>query len=312
VQIISTDDRAETAYALGARGVLEKPIPNREQLDAVFAELREYVDQSVREILVAGASEEQAAFLAGLLGGPDANVCRATSRLHARELLAQGRFACMVVAGEEDRVDMELVEELETGLGSGAAVVLYAPEGSEPKERLAQVPTGLGRRLSRADSPARLLDLVSRLLHRSISLLPEAKRTLLEELVARDASLRGRKVLIVDDDVRNIFALGSVLEKQDMHVLSAEDGKTAIDLLQATPDVDVVLMDIMMPQMDGNETISLIRRMPQLHSLPIIAVTARAMKGDREKTLESGAWDYLSKPVAPERLLAVLRGWLSG
>jgi signal transduction histidine kinase/CheY-like chemotaxis protein/HAMP domain-containing protein len=310
VEIISTDDRAESAYALGARGVLAKPIPTREQLDAMLTHLRDYVDQPVREILVTGAGEEQAAFLAGLLGGPDANVTRASCQPHARELLAQARFACVVIAAEEEGLDLDLAQELQNGLGSGAAVVLSAPEGSEPRERLAQVPIGLGRRLSRAGTPAVLLDVVSLLLHRPFAALPDAKRKLLEELGARDGSLRGRKALIVDDDVRNIFALASVLEKQDMHVLSAEDGKTAIELLQETPDVDVVLMDIMMPQMDGNETISLIRRMPRLQSLPIIAVTAKAMKGDREKTLEAGAWDYLTKPVEPERMLTVLRGWL--
>jgi signal transduction histidine kinase/CheY-like chemotaxis protein len=310
VQVISTDDRAESAYTLGAWGVLAKPIPTREQLDAMLTDLHGYVDQPMREILVMGAGEEQAAFLAGLLGGPDANVTRATSQPHARELLAEARFACVVIAGEGEGLDLDLAEELQNGLGSGAAVVLYAPEGSEPKERLAQLPSGLGRRLSRAGTPARLLDLVSLLLHRSFAALPDAKRKLLQELEDKDGSLRGRKALIVDDDVRNIFALASVLEKQDMHVLSAENGKTAIELLQATPDVDVVLMDIMMPQMDGNETISLIRRMPRLQALPIIAVTAKAMKGDREKTLEAGAWDYLSKPVEPERMLTVLRGWL--
>jgi CheY-like chemotaxis protein len=310
VQVISTDDRGESAHGLGAWGVLAKPIPTREQLDAMLTELRGYVDQPVREVLVAGASEEQAAFLVGLLGGSDTNVTRAASPQDARERLTQSRFACVVIAAEQDGVDLDLVEELQSGLGAGAAVVLYAPEGSEPRERLAQVRVGLGRRLSRADSPARLLDLVSLLLHRPFAALPEAKRKLLEELDARDASLRGRKALIVDDDVRNIFALASVLEKQGMHVLSAENGKMAIELLQATPDVDVVLMDIMMPQMDGNETIALIRKMPRLQSLPIVAVTAKAMKGDREKTLEAGAWDYLSKPVEPERMLRVLRGWL--
>jgi CheY-like chemotaxis protein len=162
----------------------------------------------------------------------------------------------------------------------------------------------------RADSPARLLDVVSLLLHRRVASLPESKRKLLEELHARDGALDGRTALVVDDDVRNIFALSAVLERQGMKVLSAENGKTAIELLQTTPTVDAVLMDIMMPQMDGIETIRVIRRMLRLSSLPIIAVTAKAMKGDREKALEAGAWDYLSKPVEPERILAVLRGWL--
>ena len=122
--------------------------------------------------------------------------------------------------------------------------------------------------------------------------------------------LAGRKVLVVDDDIRNIFALTSVLEREQMEVVAAETGQGAIDLLQTNPDVDIVLMDIMMPGMDGYETMRAIRRMPKLRHLPIIAVTAKAMKGDREKTIEAGAWDYLSKPVDAAQMLAVMRAWL--
>jgi CheY-like chemotaxis protein len=122
--------------------------------------------------------------------------------------------------------------------------------------------------------------------------------------------LPGKKVLIVDDDMRNIFALSTVLEEHDMVIVSADNGRDAIRILQTEPDVDIVLMDIMMPEMDGNDTMREIRKIPQLKKLPIIAVTAKAMKGDREKCIEAGAWDYLSKPVDPEQLLAVLRAWL--
>jgi len=122
--------------------------------------------------------------------------------------------------------------------------------------------------------------------------------------------LPGKKVLVVDDDMRNIFALSAVLEEQDMNVLSADNGRDAIGILQDQPDVDIVLMDIMMPEMDGIDTMREIRKIPELKSLPIVAVTAKAMKGDREKCIEAGAWDYLSKPVDTEQLYAVLRAWL--
>jgi CheY-like chemotaxis protein len=122
--------------------------------------------------------------------------------------------------------------------------------------------------------------------------------------------LPGKKVLIVDDDMRNIFALSTVLEEHDMVIVSADNGRDAIKILHAQPDVDVVLMDIMMPEMDGIDTMREIRKAPSLKSLPIIAVTAKAMKGDREKCIEAGAWDYLSKPVDTEQMLAVLRAWL--
>jgi CheY-like chemotaxis protein len=122
--------------------------------------------------------------------------------------------------------------------------------------------------------------------------------------------LAGKKVLIVDDDVRNIFALATVLEGQRMHVLSAENGHDAIRIVQEEPDIDAVLMDIMMPEMDGMETMRELRNLPGGRMLPMIAVTAKAMKGDRERCIEAGAWDYLSKPVGTGQLLAVLRGWL--
>jgi CheY-like chemotaxis protein len=155
-----------------------------------------------------------------------------------------------------------------------------------------------------------LLDETLQVLHRPIAELPTAKRQAIETLYDNDAVLAGRKVLIVDDDIRNIFALTSVLERERMIVLPAETGQAAIELLEQTPDVDIALMDIMMPGMDGYETIRAIRKTARFRQLPIIAVTAKAMKGDREKTMDAGAWDYLSKPVDSEQMLGVLKAWL--
>ena len=136
------------------------------------------------------------------------------------------------------------------------------------------------------------------------------KRKLLEDLHQTDSVLVGRKVLIVDDDIRNIFALTSILEPHKMQLLSAETGKTAIEILQNAPDIDVVLMDIMMPDMDGYDTIRAIRRLAKFRSLPIVALTAKAMKGDREKCIDAGASDYIAKPIDAEQLLSMLRVWL--
>src|SRR5262249_25511483 len=147
-------------------------------------------------------------------------------------------------------------------------------------------------------------------LHRAVANLPEGERQLLLDLHQSDKPLAGKKVLIVDDDMRNIFALSTVLEEHDMVILSADNGSDAIDLLQEDLQVDAVLMDIMMPEMDGLETMREIRKFPRLKNLPIVAVTAKAMKGDREKCIEAGAWDYLSKPVDTHQMLAVLRAWL--
>jgi CheY-like chemotaxis protein len=159
-----------------------------------------------------------------------------------------------------------------------------------------------------ARSPERLLDQTALLLHRNISRLPDRQRKMIEHL--HQGVLEGRKVLVVDDDIRNIFAMTSVLERFLMQVISAENGKDAIQLLAEHPDVDAVLMDIMLPMMDGYTTIRAIRELPAFKHLPIIAVTAKAMKGDREKCIAAGASDYLCKPVDSEQLRATLRLWL--
>ena len=164
--------------------------------------------------------------------------------------------------------------------------------------------------LKDVQSPERLFDETALFLHRVVSDLPESKRKMLESLHHSNAVLRHRKVLVVDDDVRNIFALTTLLENQEMDVLTATNGRQAIDIIHGTPDLSVVLMDIMMPEMDGYETMRQIRQDPHLRTLPILALTAKAMKGDREKCLEAGASDYIAKPVNTEQLLSLLRVWL--
>jgi hypothetical protein len=160
------------------------------------------------------------------------------------------------------------------------------------------------------ESPERLLDETSLFLHRVVSELPPEKQRQLERLRRSDEDLVGKAVLVVDDDVRNIFALSSVLERRGMQVLSANTGREAIALLEKPSNLAIVLMDIMMPEMDGYETMRAIRQKPHLRRLPILALTAKAMKGDREKCLEAGASDYLAKPVNTDQLLAAMRMWL--
>jgi CheY-like chemotaxis protein len=160
------------------------------------------------------------------------------------------------------------------------------------------------------ESPERLLDETALFLHRVVSDLPADKQRMLERLHSSDENLVGQKVLLVDDDARNIFALSSVLERRGMAVLTATTGSEAVELVQSTPDIAICLMDIMMPEMDGYQTMAMIRADPAFRRLPIIALTAKAMKGDREKCLEAGASDYLAKPVNTEQLLSALRIWL--
>jgi CheY-like chemotaxis protein len=154
------------------------------------------------------------------------------------------------------------------------------------------------------------LDETALFLHRVVSELPDEKQRMIERLHSSDDDLVGKTVLLVDDDARNIFALSSVLERRGMHVLTATTGNEAITLVESTPDLAIVLMDIMMPEMDGYQTMQVIRENPAFRRLPIIALTAKAMKGDREKCLDAGASDYLAKPVNTEQLLSALRMWL--
>ena len=161
-----------------------------------------------------------------------------------------------------------------------------------------------------AASPERLFDETALFLHQVAADMPAEKKRMLERLHSSDEVLAGRTVLVVDDDTRNIFALSSALERRGMNVLTATTGREAVSLLESSPEVAIVLMDIMMPEMDGYETIALIRGKPALRRLPIVALTAKAMKGDREKCLEAGASDYLAKPVNTEQLFSALRLWL--
>jgi CheY-like chemotaxis protein len=192
----------------------------------------------------------------------------------------------------------------------GRPVFSYIPADA-PLEKAAR-----WRRVAR-EFNLHVVDTVQRLVYdtvltlaRPLASLPEACQKLLHDAHQASAVLAGKKVLIVDDDIRNIFALTGVLERHNMITVSAETGRDAINLLQASPDVDIVLMDIMMPEMDGIDTMRAIREIQQFRKLPIIAVTAKAMKGDREKCIEAGAWDYLSKPVDSDQMLSVLRAWL--
>jgi CheY-like chemotaxis protein len=164
--------------------------------------------------------------------------------------------------------------------------------------------------LKDVQSPERLLDETSLFLHRVITELPAEKQSMLEQLHGSKEILRNRKVLVVDDDARNIFALTSLLENHEVEVISTTKGRNAIEIIRNTPDIRLVLMDIMMPEMDGYETIREIRSMPEFRTLPILALTAKAMKGDREKCLDAGASDYISKPVNTDQLLSLMRVWL--
>jgi CheY-like chemotaxis protein len=206
--------------------------------------------------------------------------------------------------------DGDMDGERTPGVCTRLPVVVFGDEDGDPAHASAWKRIGDRYTVRRAHTAGSLLDLATFFLHRPFAKLPETQRLQLMEMHQIGDILAGRKVLIVDDDMRNIFALSTILEEHNMVIVSADNGRDAIRMLKEDPSIEIVLMDIMMPEMDGMETMREIRKIPHLMNLPIVAVTAKAMKGDREKCIEAGAWDYLSKPVDTDQLLAVLRAWL--
>jgi HAMP domain-containing protein/signal transduction histidine kinase/DNA-binding response OmpR family regulator len=311
VYIVSTEDDRERARTMGAVDTVLKPLQTKETIDELFAAIRRFVERPVRELLVVEPDEKQREHLLGLIGNGDVRATAAGGGSDVLRLLDEQRFDCVVFDMQPPDTSIDSVIEHINGnskLGD-LPLIMYSEEplllDETMTDRLARSAS-----VRQVQSPERLLDEISLVLHRPVTGMEESQRKMLEKLHEDDAVLSGKHVLIVDDDIRNIFALTSVLERYNMHILTAETGRDAIQILQDTPDVDAVLMDIMMPEFDGLDTTRAIREIPHLKELPIIAVTAKAMKGDREKCIEAGAWDYLSKPVNPEQMLAVLRAWI--
>jgi CheY-like chemotaxis protein len=250
--------------------------------------------------------------IAELLGHDDIEIVTAGTGSEALRVLRRDPCDCVVLDLRlPDMSGFEVLEEVrgDAGLSDVPVVVFTGRELSAEED--AELHT-MARSIvvKGVESPERLLDETALFLHRIVTDLPPDKQRMLERLTSSDEDLVGRTVLLIDDDARNIFALSSVLERRGMRVLTATTGSEAIALAETTPDLAIVLMDIMMPEMDGYQTIRVIRQKPDFRRLPIIALTAKAMKGDREKCMEAGASDYLAKPVNTEQLLSALRMWL--
>jgi signal transduction histidine kinase/CheY-like chemotaxis protein/HAMP domain-containing protein len=311
VHIISVEENWQRGLRLGAIDFMTKPA-TKESLSKALTTLHEFVDRPVKRLLVVEDDVVQQRSIAELIGDGDVLTTTVSTGADALEALQRESFDCMVLdLGLPDMTGFQLITRVkgEIGLRKLPTIVYTGKQLSKREEaelrRMAESVV-----IKDAQSPERLLDETALFLHRVTARLPESKRRMLEQLHRTDPVLTGRKALVVDDDVRNIFALTTFLERSEMSVIYAESGREGIARLQDTPDVDVVLMDVMMPEMDGYETMRAIRDMPGFRNLPIIAVTAKAMKGDREKCIEAGASDYIAKPVDMEQLLSLLRVWL--
>jgi CheY-like chemotaxis protein/signal transduction histidine kinase/HAMP domain-containing protein len=311
VQMLSVEEERQRGLSHGAFSYLAKPATTGE-LEGALDRLKGYVAPHTKRLLVVEDDERERGGIMALLAHDDIEVEGAGTGAAALEALGRRSFDCAVVDLRlPDMSGFELLERFQADppLRELPVVVFTGKELNDEEEtRLRQLAKSVV--LKDVQSPERLLDETALFLHRVIADLPEDKRRMIEKLHRSTEVLRGRKVLVVDDDARNIFALTTVLENQEMEVLSATNGRQAIEIIQSTPELSVVLMDIMMPEMDGYETMREIRKDPKFRSLPILALTAKAMKGDREKCLEAGASDYIAKPVNTEQLLSLLRVWL--
>jgi CheY-like chemotaxis protein len=311
VQIVTLEEERQHGLAHGAFSYLVKE-PTTAGLEAAFDRLKDFIVPRTRRLLVVEDNAIERDAVMELLGFDDIEMVGAATGIEALSAMREQRFDCMVLDLRlPDMTGFELLEQVQAEPALAAVpVVVFTGKDLSPNEerRLAAMSKSIV--LKDVRSPERLLDETALFLHRVVTQLPAQKQALLERLHNSSEALRGRKVLVVDDDARNIFALTSVLENHDVDVVSATNGRQAIDLIDRTPDFSMVLMDIMMPEMDGYETMREIRRDPRFQMLPILALTAKAMKGDREKCLDAGASDYIAKPVDTDQLLSLMRVWL--
>ncbi len=313
VHIVSGIDEMQPALLAGAAAFVQKPA-SLEALEGVFGGIESFIARDVRRLLVVDDDETQRDAIVELVGGDgDIEIVAVGSSEEALAALdSEPEFDCMVLDLKLPKMTgFDLLEKVKTSERSRTLPVIV----HTGKELTRREETKLKRYaetivVKDARSPERLLDETSLFLHRVESKLPDSKRKMLEQLHNADALFLGKKVLIVDDDVRNVFALTSALEANGMEVVFAENGREGIEVLRRAGDVDLVLMDVMMPELDGYETTQEIRQLPEFEKLPIIALTAKAMRGDRERSIAAGASDYITKPVDTDQLLSLMRVWL--
>jgi CheY-like chemotaxis protein len=311
VQIVTMDEDRQHGLSRGAFSYVSKPT-SVDGLNAALARIDDYVKPRQKRLLVVEDNEVEQFSIKELLAHGDIEISVAPTGKTALDMLQKDPFDCMVLDLRlPDMTGFEVLQEMQQHHElSDLPVVVFTGRQLSPDEDARLHTMARSIVVKGAESPERLLDETALFLHRVVADLPPEKQRMLERLHSSDEDLIGKTVLLVDDDARNIFALSSALERRGMRVLSATTGKEAISLLETSDDVAIVLMDIMMPEMDGYETIQVIRKNANFRRLPIIALTAKAMKGDREKCLEAGASDYLAKPVNTEQLLSALRLWL--
>jgi CheY-like chemotaxis protein len=311
VQMLTLDEDRQHGLARGAFDFISKPIA-AEELSGAIERVMDFSKPRRRRLLVVEDDPTEQFSIRELIAHDDVEIAAATSGEEALQALRKEDWDCVVLDLRlPDMSGFDVLERLRADDDvPDVPVVVFTGKELSPEEDARLHTMARSIVVKGVESPERLLDETALFLHRVVADLPPEKQRMLERLHGSDEDLIGRTVLLVDDDARNIFALSSLLERRGMNVLTATTGQEAIDLVKSERAISLVLMDIMMPEMDGYQTIQLIRQDPAFRRLPIIALTAKAMKGDREKCLEAGASDYLAKPVNTEQLLSALRMWL--
>jgi CheY-like chemotaxis protein/signal transduction histidine kinase/HAMP domain-containing protein len=311
VQMLTLDEDRHHGLARGAFAFVTKPT-TPQGLETALTRIKQYAALRRKRLLVVEDNPAEQLSIRALLGYDDIDVTVVSSGEEAIRVVSEQLFDCVVLDLRlPDISGFEVLERFrDTPALCDLPVVVFTGKELSPEEDARLHALARSVVVKGVESPERLLDETALFLHRVVADLPEEKQKMLDRLHHSDDALVGKKVLVVDDDVRNIFALSSVIERRGMAVITAGTGREAIAKLESTPDVAIVLMDIMMPEMDGYETMRVIRQNSLFQRLPIIALTAKAMKGDREKCLEAGASEYLAKPVNTEQLLSSLRMWL--
>jgi CheY-like chemotaxis protein len=304
-------DDLKRVLKLGAFGHVTKPV-NREKLSESINGLKDFVERDVRRLLLVEDDETLQMSINELLGGGDIEIKAVATGEEALNLLQSEKFDCAIVdLMLPDMEWSELIGKIKQKSGFPELPVIVHTGKDLTKRETAKIKKLAETIIIKdADSLERLVDETALFLHRDVADMNESQKNMMKRVNVTDPRLEGKKVLVVDDDIRNIFALTSALERQKMQVVYAENGRDGIEMLKKTPGIDGVLMDIMMPEMDGYEAMNEIRQISKFKSIPIIAVTAKAMKGDRQKCIEAGASDYITKPVDTEQLFSLLRIWL--
>lgn len=311
VHIVSVDERSLDPIREGAVEYLTKPI-DKNDLEKAFNRIEDFVERKMKNLLIIEDDQNSRIAIKKLIGNGDVKCLEAGTGEEALEKLANNAVDCIVLdIGLPDMSGFDLIHELEKNKENVPPIIIYTGKELNRKENEELEKYTDSIIIKGVKSEERLLDETALFLHRTIKNLPERKRKIITGLYDKDSIFQNKKVLVVDDDMRNVFALSKILKERGMEVIKAENGKSALKALEEVQGIELVLMDIMMPEMDGYEAMSKIRKQPKFRNLPILALTAKAMKDDKQKCIDAGANDYIAKPVDVPRLLSLMQVWLS-